>query len=235
MLHPDTLSVAIPFIEAFEGVRTEAYLCPAGVPTICAGLTRYPNGTPVRLGDVCSETTCSGYLRAMLEQEFAPCMGRIPGFVKFGPSRQAALLSFAWNMGANFYGSPGFDTISKVLAEKDYGGMRAALMLYCKAGGQVLAGLERRRKEEADLWDEEENQPLEATALQDTWLKICAVGSECLVEGPGKIAVLKGGVLPIKEIRQVDAYDHSLFVLQDTGKKWHAYMPHWELNSAKKN
>ena len=68
MLHPDTLDVAIPLIERFEGVELDAYLCPAGVPTICAGLTRYPNGTPVRMGDVCSSGACTGYLKEMLEK-----------------------------------------------------------------------------------------------------------------------------------------------------------------------
>ena len=235
MLHPDTLSVAIPLIEEFEGIRYEAYLCPAGIPTICAGLTRYPSGEPVRMGDVCSDVACEGHLRTMLEKQFAPSLEKIPDFGIFGPSRQAALLSFAWNMGAHFYGAEGFDTISRVLRTKSYGEMRAAFLLYCRAGGQTLPGLERRRKEEADLWDSEGEIPMSAKALSDTYLKVCAVSSECLVEGKGKIEVKSGDVIKLAEFKQADSSNHSQFVISGSGEKWYAYMPHWELVTAKKS
>ena len=113
--------------------------------------------------------------------------------------------------------------------------MRAALMLYCKAGGQTLPGLERRRKEEADLWDSENDIPMDAKALQDTWLKVCSVASDCLVEGKGKIEVKEGDVIKLAEFKQADSSNHSQFVISGSGDKWFAYMPHWELITAKKN
>jgi len=235
MLHPDTLDVAIPFIERFEGVELDAYLCPAGVPTICAGLTRYPNGTPVRMGDVCSNGACTGYLKEMLEKEFAPCLREIPDFELFGPSRQAALLSFAWNMGEKFYGSNNFETITRVLKTKAYPEMRDALMLYCRANGTVLAGLERRRKEEANLWESESALPMKAVALHDTWLKVAPVDSACLVEGKGKIGIKQGDVIALADAQQSSAANHVEFVMASAGDRWHAYLPHWELLTAKKS
>ena len=152
MLHPDTLSVAIPLIEEFEGIRYEAYLCPAGIPTICAGLTRYPSGEPVRMGDVCSDVACEGHLRTMLEKQFAPSLEKIPDFGIFGPSRQAALLSFAWNMGAHFYGAGGFNTITGAIRDKRWADVPNALRLYVNPGSSVEAGLRRRREAEIELW-----------------------------------------------------------------------------------
>ena len=54
LITPLALAMAVNLIKGFEGVETEAYLDPVGVPTICSGLTRYPNGAPVRMGDVCA-------------------------------------------------------------------------------------------------------------------------------------------------------------------------------------
>ena len=48
------LDLACELIESFEGEEHKAYLDPTGVPTICSGITRYPSGIPVRMGDVCT-------------------------------------------------------------------------------------------------------------------------------------------------------------------------------------
>jgi len=42
---------ALGFIAEHEGLRLKAYLCPANVPTIGFGTTRYPNGSRIKLGD----------------------------------------------------------------------------------------------------------------------------------------------------------------------------------------
>lgn len=235
MLHPQTLDLAIPLIEEFEGVLLEAYLCPAGVPTICAGVTRYPDGTPVMLGDVCTEAACSGYLLEMLAKEFVPCLQTIPGFDQMGPHRQAALLSFAWNMGARFYGSENFETISRVLRTKAYGEMRGALMLYRKAGGKVLKGLERRREREADLWEAEDFGPLELVATDDTWLKAAPIDSRQLADDHGKRAVESGDEFALAEYNECAVENHSEIVLEGTGERWFIYDPHWKVLSAKKH
>ena len=54
--------------QGFEGVETEAYLDAVGVPTICSGLTRYPNGAPVRMGDVCNEVCLRPVSRGHAEE-----------------------------------------------------------------------------------------------------------------------------------------------------------------------
>ena len=240
MLHPKTLDIAVPLIEEFEGVRYEAYLCPAGIPTICAGLTRYSNGTPVRMGDVCTDVACKGYLNEMLTKEFEPCLCSIPKWNEFGPNRQAAMLSFAWNMGERFYGSPNFQTITRVLRDgaanpEKYNEMRDALMLYVKGGGQTLPGLVRRREAEADLWEKEDDGQMVITVLHDTYFKKAAIDSQYLSDGSGKLPVKAGNSLEISKLEEVAGNNHAEIVVEDTGDTWFIYLPHWEISSAKKS
>jgi hypothetical protein len=68
--------------------------------------------------------------------------------------QRCCLISFAWNLGEDFYGGAGFDTISRRLREKDWAAVPEALLLYCDPGSSVQAGLLRRRQAEADLWQQ---------------------------------------------------------------------------------
>ena len=238
-LHPLTLSLTVPLIEEFEGVELEAYLCPAGVPTICAGLTVYPNNTPVMMGDVCTDVACKGYLNEMLTLEFVPCLEKLPGFSEFGANRQAALISFAWNMGKLFYGAPGFETISKVLYEgaKDpqrYSDMRDALLLYNKANGKVLPGLTRRREMEADLWDKEDDGVMLITTITDTLFKKAPIDSMLLAEMHGKLPVKAGNSIEITRFLEAQG-NHAEITIEGTGDVWFIYQPHWEVSSEKKS
>jgi len=235
--HPETLSLAIQEIEKFEGIELEAYLDPIGVPTICAGLTRYPNGSPVRMGDVCTADVCKGYLRQMLDNEFVPAMAKIPGWSKLGPKRQAVLLSFAWNLGAKFYGSPGFETISRVLREgadkpEVYQQMSNALELYVKAGNRTLPGLVNRRKAEAALWNEESDGIMIFTAKQDTYLKKAAIESRYLSD-QGKRAYKLGDELAVSQLTEIPADTHAWAKVHGTNEQWAIYLPHWQEKTAK--
>ena len=143
---------AIAVIKEFEGLRLEAYLCPANVWTVGYGVTRI-NGRPVKQGDrLASEADADRLLREQVKTEYLPKLRGIPFWEEMNPNQQAALISFAWNLGAGFYGSNGFDTLSKRLREKDWQKVPEALLLYDKANGKPLAGLTRRRQKEAELW-----------------------------------------------------------------------------------
>ena len=151
MSHPQTTRKAIQLIERFEGVEEDAYLDQVGVATIGAGMTKYPDGSFVRLGDHCSKQVCRGYLESMIENEYIPALAAIPGWTRLGPARQAVLISFAWNLGKNFYGGDGFETISNVLGDGAYDPgvykqMPGALSLYVTANGKVLEGLKREKE-----------------------------------------------------------------------------------------
>jgi len=154
---------AIAVIKEFEGWRIEAYLCPANVWTVGYGVTRI-NGRTVRKGDkLASEADGDRLLRQQLEADYLPKLRAIPGWDEMSDGQQAALISFAWNLGAGFYGGNGFATLTKHLKARDWDAVPAALLLYNKAGGRVLAGLARRRQREVDLWrggsPKQPNQP----------------------------------------------------------------------------
>jgi lysozyme len=68
-------------------------------------------------------------------------------------NQQGALLSFAYNLGAGFYGSPNFNTITRVLREKKWNEVPKALELYINPGTKVESGLRRRRIAEGKLWN----------------------------------------------------------------------------------
>ena len=78
--------------------------------------------------------------------------GTIPYWSAMAAEQQCALISFAWNLGEDFYGNAGFDTISRLLRQKDWSGVPAGLLLYCDPGTAVSDGLLRRRQAEAELF-----------------------------------------------------------------------------------
>ncbi len=67
-------------------------------------------------------------------------------------NQRGALLSFAYNLGAGFYGSGGFNTITNNLKQKNWKAIPETLKLYRNPGSSVEAGLLRRRIAEAKLW-----------------------------------------------------------------------------------
>ena len=144
---------AAKLIREFEGFSDVAYICPAGVPTIGWGTTRWPDGAAVKIGDTITRDAADGLLDNMLETQVVPALAKtIPGWKTLTANRQNALISFAYNVGWHFCGSPDFVTISKCLRESDYDAVPAALMLYVNAGTPAEPGLRRRREAEAKLW-----------------------------------------------------------------------------------
>ena len=235
--HPQTLTSAASLIERFEGIEEEAYLDPIGVPTICAGITRYPSGDPVRMGDVCDARICRTMLEDLLSKQYIPVLETIPGWGAFGARRQAVLLSFAWNLGAKFYGAPGFETITGVLRDgarrpEVYQQMAQALALYVKAGGRTLPGLVERRRQESELWNQEDSGTMKFIAQQDTLLKKAPIDGRYLSEA-GKYPISKGAMLAVSRVEEIPADSHVWFTLNGEGERWAAYMPHWLEEQAK--
>jgi GH24 family phage-related lysozyme (muramidase) len=65
---------------------------------------------------------------------------------------RGSLLSFAYNLGADFYNSSGFNSITKVLKNKEWNKVPETLKLYRNPGTDIEAGLLRRRIAEGKLW-----------------------------------------------------------------------------------
>ena len=130
--------IGLKKLKEFEGLRKEAYLDAAGVPTIGYGHTQ-----GVRMGDVISEYWAEMFLKADLYdvEKLVNSLG------DWNQPQFDALVSFAFNMG--FYK---LKTSSLMKTIKNGGSMRAIkqeFMRWVWAGGQRLKGLERRRAWEA--------------------------------------------------------------------------------------
>jgi len=145
----------VHLIKEFEGCHLSAYYDPltGGLPiTIGWGSTRRKNGTIFMIGNKISQAEADDLLYFQLRREFLPSLQKIPYWNEMNENQQGALLSFAYNLGASFYGSANFNTITKALKEKRWGDVPAALERYRNPGTNVEAGLLRRRKAEGALW-----------------------------------------------------------------------------------
>lgn len=141
-------------ISGAEGMKTQAYWDPTGkVWTIGKGSTTHPSGAAVKQGDVISPKQADEYMQHYVNKNLVPKLEKIPTWKTLNPNQQGALISFGYNVGPNFYGSKGFETISKALSsEQGLSGVPEALKLYNKSGGKVLRGLQTRREAEGTLW-----------------------------------------------------------------------------------
>lgn len=147
--------VGIRLIKEFEGCHLQAYPDPhtGGLPiTIGWGSTRKRDGTPFKLGDKITQKEADELLLEQCRNQFLPPLRKIPHWNEMNDNQRGALLSFAYNLGANFYGSSNFNTITRRLKFKQWDDVPDALFLYRNPGSKVEAGLARRRKAEGDLW-----------------------------------------------------------------------------------
>ena len=145
----------VELIKKFEGCNLRAYPDPlTGLApiTIGWGSTRRRDGSGFMRGTVITQQEADDLLMFDIEQRFLPALQKIPHWNEMNENQQGALLSFAYNLGANFYGSSDFNTITKVLKNKEWDKVPDSLYLYRNPGSNVESGLSKRRKEEGELW-----------------------------------------------------------------------------------
>jgi peptidoglycan hydrolase-like protein with peptidoglycan-binding domain/GH24 family phage-related lysozyme (muramidase) len=145
----------IDLIKTFEGLSLQAYPDPksGGLPiTIGWGSTRNKNGQPFRLGDRITRQEADDLLIQQVANDYLPPQERIPGWQSMNDNQRGAILSFAYNLGARFYGANGFETLSRVLRNQEWHNIEAALILYRNPGTNVEEGLLRRRLSEANVF-----------------------------------------------------------------------------------
>ena len=142
-------------IKEFEDCELNAYVDPktGGLPiTIGWGSTRDRRGQPFHLGDKITQEEADALFDFQLRNEFLPALQRIPYWSEMNDNQRGALLCFAYNLGGGFYGSSDFNTITRVLKNKEWSKVPDALYLYRNPGTNVEAGLARRRTAEGQLW-----------------------------------------------------------------------------------
>jgi lysozyme len=150
-----SLLTGLKLIKEFEGCHLAAYPDPlsGNLPiTIGWGTTRKKDGSPFKLGDKITQKAADDLLIEQCKKEFLPPLRKIPGWKEMTDGQRGALLSFAYNLGAGFYGGSNFNTITKRLKNKEWDLVPDALYLYRNPGSNVEKGLARRRKAEGESW-----------------------------------------------------------------------------------
>jgi len=137
--------LAASFITNFEGTRTEAYLDPVGIPTICTGHTE-----GVRMGQTATLAQCEAHTKEDIETATASVLAltRVP----LNEHELAAYTSFVFNVG---HGAFARSTLLKKLNANDRPGACKELHRWVKAGPpgnkRTLPGLVKRRQAEYEL------------------------------------------------------------------------------------
>ncbi len=146
---------AVTIVAQFEGFVPHVYNDGVGVATIGYGTTIYPNGLPVRFGDPeIDEATAQQYLAHDLESTLNDLAASIPDWSQMNSNQTSALISFGYNLGAYFYGDPGFTSITTVLGDRDWGDVPKTMLLYSDPDDpNVHPGLLRRRTAEGELFE----------------------------------------------------------------------------------
>lgn len=138
----------LDLVKKFEGLKLEAYLCPAKVPTIGYGATYYPDGQKVKLYQKISLVKAEELLLWELNEKADQIKLDIP------QNKFDALVSFAYNLGV---GNLKKSTLyKKVLANHDDPTIKDEFMKWTKArvNGELteLKGLVKRREAESNLY-----------------------------------------------------------------------------------
>lgn len=145
----------VALIKEFEKFSSKAYYDPktGRLPiTIGWGSTRRKDGSSFMIGNTITQEEADDLFYYQLRREFLPALEKIPYWNEMNNNQQGALLSFAYNLGEDFYGHPHFNTITRVLKNKEWDKVSEVLKLYRNPGTNVEAGLLRRRVAEGKLW-----------------------------------------------------------------------------------
>lgn len=144
----EAVEIAAALCRRFEGFRSRPYLCPAGVWTIGYGATRYLDGRRVLPTDAPLSMEAAGRLLLLsLEHEFLPEVLRLCKGADT-PRRVAALLDFAFNLGAGRLKS---STLRRRVNAGAWDQVPGELRKWVRGGGRVLPGLVARREAESAL------------------------------------------------------------------------------------
>lgn len=154
---PEARDYIINAMKQKEGFRPVAVkdTIATGQPTVFGYGTTSINpktGKPIEIGEKITPEEAEELLNIKIDKDITPKMEKIPGWDDMTSGQQAALLSFAYNSGENFYGSKGYEQITDALKNKQWDRVPEVMKLYNKSGGKVRGGLVTRRETEGNLW-----------------------------------------------------------------------------------
>lgn len=142
---------AIKLMHDFEGCRLEAYLpTPNDRPTIGWGMTFYPDGKAVKMGETITQAKADADF-VLIVDKFAEKVRTLIGKSPTTRLQFGAMVCLAYNIGEGDKGFAGSTVLRKHKAG-DFAGAAEAFGMWNKQAGKVLLGLTRRRAAEAALY-----------------------------------------------------------------------------------
>ena len=138
----------INLIKRFEGVRNRAYRDCVGLWTIGVG---HLIGDGKSLPDSWNRTFTEEEINALLIRDLSRFERGIRMYIKV-PLRQCeydSLCSFAFNLGL---GTLQQSTLRQKINRGDKEGAAKEILKYCRAGGKIIKGLQRRREAEYKMF-----------------------------------------------------------------------------------
>lgn len=129
-------------IKDFEGLRLNAYKCPASVPTIGYGHTK-----GVKMGQKITYEQAEDFLI----EDIAPIERFLNGMsINFRQEQFDALVSWIFNLGLERFSSS--TLFKRIISNASDEEITDQIVKWVYAGGQPLVGLKRRRIAEANMW-----------------------------------------------------------------------------------
>ena len=165
-------------IRKYEGYEPDAYqLHGEDFHTIGYGSTSYEDGSPVGANDSITKDRAQELLDYHIDRTREP-VSQVEGYDELPPNAKVAVDSFAYNTGPNFIkDDDNFGTINRAIRSGDAQAVADALPLYDNGG---LAGLTRRREEEAKLAVTPAMDPVDSTLANDRTRKF---GTDAVLNG----------------------------------------------------
>lgn len=141
----------ITLLIEFEGLKTNAYKCPAGVWTIGIGSTHYEDGSPVKEGDTITKEKAIEMCRLDVLNFRLSVSRMLPSTLPSGAIDACTL--FAYNVGL---GAANKSTLFKVINKdpRNLTEIHTQFARWNKGGGKVLPGLVKRREREYRIYED---------------------------------------------------------------------------------
>ena len=143
--------IALALIKHFEGCRLRPYLCPAGIPTIGYGNTRYVDGEKVSMGDdPISREEAEELLQYALIKIPRSVFRLCPVLIAEDEGKQAGIFDFVFNLGT---GNLKASTLRRRINEGNWDETAHELRKWVYGVGRRLRGLVIRRNVEARFFE----------------------------------------------------------------------------------
>lgn len=144
-----TSQKGLDLIAKWEGLKLEPYYCPAKIPTIGIGSTRYADGRPVAMDDPpITEKEAMDLFKTTLARYEQAVERSVTGPVE--QHEFDAMVSLCYNIGIGAFSK---STLVKLYNKKNKFAAAAQFLMWNKAGGVVLKGLVNRRQEEKRMFE----------------------------------------------------------------------------------